>query len=176
MECTIPMIPKHFNPLLMCMDLTIHFQTQQNFANFFLTKLFHIKQLEYVTTSAEIPFVILGTFHKFNFPLQVGASKFHILCFIPCIPMKLESHEFGMISLCWNNLFTLKKTCCIVFLSTFKNVIQSFTNVFNFLYGLICFIKRATYGVLFKNSFEFCSYFILDSNVHMSLMTNIVQN
>jgi hypothetical protein len=65
------------------MDLTINFQTQQNFTNFFLTKLFHIKQLEYVTTSAGIPFVILGTFHKFNFPLQVGASKFHILCFIP---------------------------------------------------------------------------------------------
>jgi hypothetical protein len=49
-------------------------------------------------------------------------------------------------------------------------------NVFNFLYGLICFIKRATYGELLKNSFEFCSYFILDYNVHMSLMTNIVQN
>ncbi len=49
-------------------------------------------------------------------------------------------------------------------------------NVFKFLYGLICFIKRATYGELFKNSFEFCSYFILDSNVQMSWMTNIVQN
>jgi hypothetical protein len=65
------------------MDLTVNFQTQQNFTNFLLTNLFHIKQLEYVTTSAEIPFVILETFHKFNFPLQVGASKFHILCFIP---------------------------------------------------------------------------------------------
>lgn len=49
-------------------------------------------------------------------------------------------------------------------------------NVFNLLYGLICFIKRATYSELFKNSFEFCSYFMLDSNVQMSLMTNVVQN
>jgi len=65
------------------MDLTVNFQTQQNFTNFFLTKLFHIKQLECVTTSTEIPFVILWTFHEFNFPLQVGASKFNILCFIP---------------------------------------------------------------------------------------------
>ncbi len=53
---------------------------------------------------------------------------------------------------------------------------QSSQNVFNFLYGLICFIKRATSGELFKFFCEFCSYFILDSNVQMSLMTNIVQN
>jgi hypothetical protein len=59
------------------------FPNPTKFHKLFPYKIISHKQLEYVTTSAEIPFVILWTFHKFNFPLQVGASKFHILCFIP---------------------------------------------------------------------------------------------
>jgi hypothetical protein len=96
--------------------------------------------------------------------------------------MKLESHEFWIISLCWKNVFTYKRHICIcgiMFCHTLKNLYVFFIIFKNALKNVLGFNiihKKCHMCWTIKKSFWIlCGDFIVDSNVQTSLMINIIQ-